>query len=595
MSRKVKLDFIPSKYQQDFFDWVEHGVGNAVIEASAGSGKTFLAVNAMKFIPKTEKCLFIAFNKAIANELNLRLKGRSNITARTTHSLGYLMVRRNLGSHIEVDEYKYRSYVKNNIGELTTVGERLTGNQKLLEYVDNICALIDFSRLNLAQSEKEINDIARKYDIAVSLDECLVVKKCLEWGRESYDTIDYTDMLWLPNELSLKPVGMTYDWVFLDEAQDASLASEKLFLKCIKRGGRFVALGDRNQMINLFAGSSEDAFDYLCNYSNTTIFPLPVTFRCAKNIVKIANTLVPKIMAKDDAPEGIVVEECHIRDFKDGDMVLARTCAPLVRLYTKLLKRGVNCFIKGADIGTNLINILEGIDKEELGANLDKDGVFVRLYDKLFNERNKLMVTRNMDFDDATLSAQIMQKYDEINALMVLGEKYKTKKSLIKHIQDIFKEEDNGVCLSTIHKAKGLEADNVYILCRSMMPSKLAKHEWEKRQEFNLIYVAYTRAKNKLGFVSEKEVPPVGATQKPNMIINELCYIEKCVCSILGKKPMERLENVEIARFKLQHKTRIIDNHEEDNKIEIDSATTGNTGNVSKTDQDLLSQLEGLI
>lgn len=38
-TRKVKFDFTPSKYQEKFFDFVQHGVGNAVIEAAAGSGK----------------------------------------------------------------------------------------------------------------------------------------------------------------------------------------------------------------------------------------------------------------------------------------------------------------------------------------------------------------------------------------------------------------------------------------------------------------------------------------------------------------------------------------------------------------------------
>ena len=63
-NRKVKFDFIPSEYQEKFFDWVEHGVGNALIQARAGSGKSVTAVSSMKLIPKTEKCLFIAFNKS---------------------------------------------------------------------------------------------------------------------------------------------------------------------------------------------------------------------------------------------------------------------------------------------------------------------------------------------------------------------------------------------------------------------------------------------------------------------------------------------------------------------------------------------------
>ena len=589
MSRKVKFDFVPSEYQEKLFDWVEHGVGNALIKARSGSGKTTTAVSSMKLIPKTEKCLFIAFNKAIAEELNNRLKSRQNCTARTTHSLGYLMIKRNLGSNIELDEYKYRNYVKSNIADLTTTNGEITKRYQVEEYIDNITKLIDYARFNLAQSEKEINKIAQKYSIPVSFDECIVAQKCLEWGKTNTDTIDYTDMIWLPVELSLKATGLTYDWVFFDEVQDASLCSTQLFLKCIKRGGRFVCIGDDFQSINQFCGSSEDAFDFIMNYPNTTLFELPMSYRCAKNIVKFANNLVPDIISRENAPDGIIKDNCHIRDIKEGDMVLCRSKAPLVNLYVKLLRKNINCYIKGQDIGTNLINELEKIDKEELNVDLTNDGVFVRLYDKLFMERNKLMETRGLDYDDATLSSIIMDKYDTINILTILAEKFTTKKELINHIREIFKEDSQGVCLSTVHKAKGLEAENVYILCHSCMPSKLAVHEWEKKQEYNIMYVAYTRAKNLLGFISEKEIKPFGMLSEPNAIINELAYFEKIVCTILGKEPMKKMETIELTRFKVQNIKEIEDLHKNDNTVDINNTILKN-----KTDKDLLSDLENI-
>ena len=589
--RKVKFDFVPSKYQEKFFDFIQHGVGNAVIEAKAGAGKTKTAISSIKLIPKDQKCLFIAFNKSIADELNERLKSRSNCIARTTHSLGFLMLRRNLGPDIEVDEYKYRKYVKNNIGKITTASEFIRTRQQVEEYIDSITMLINFSRFNLAQTEKEINEVAQKYSIPVSFDECAITQKCLEWGKEHTETIDYTDMIWLPVELSLAPIGLTYDWVYIDESQDLSICSTQLFLKCIKRGGRFVSIGDPDQSVNLFAGSSEDAFNFMKEYPNTTLFELPISYRCAKNIVTFANQLVPNMLARDEAPEGIIVRNCHVRDIKEGDMVLCRSKAPLVKLYVKLLRKNINCYIKGQDIGTNLIKELEKIPQEDLNTDLTADGVFVRLWDKFFTERNKLMQTRGLDFDDATLSSHMMDKYDVINTLLILAEKYKTKTDLIKHIQEIFQEDSKGVCLSTIHKSKGLEAENVYILCHSTMPSKLAVHDWEKLQEQNLMYVAYTRAKNLLGFVSEKEIKPSGIAQEPMDIINELSYIENKVCEITGKQPMERLENADLARFKLQNMTKLEDLHENDNTVELKKVEE----NISNESNDLLSELENFL
>lgn len=589
MSKDVNLNFTPSIYQKEIFDWVKHGVGNAVIQARAGVGKTLTAVTSMKFIPSNQKCLFIAFNKSIADNLNKKLKTQSNCSAITTHSLGFLIIKRNLGNNIEVDEYKYRNYLKQNILSLSNAQGGIKSSKEALEYIDSITTLIDYSRFNLAQSEKEINLVAKKYDIPVSFDECLVVKKCLEWGKHDTSTVDYTDMIWLPVELSLKPKGCTYDWVYIDEAQDLSMCSTQLFLKCIKRGGRFVAIGDDLQCINLFAGSSEKAFNFMKNYPNTTLFKLPISYRCSKRVIELANTLVSDIYAKEDAIEGSIEENCHVKDLKDGDMVLCRSKSPLINLYVKLIRKNINCYIEGQNIGLNLIKELETVKEERLGTDLLSDGVFVRLFSRLFEERNKLMVSRGLDYDDATLSSYIMEKYDMLKVLIILSSKLTTKQELIEHIKEVFKENSNGICLSTIHKAKGLEAENVYILCHSSMPSKLAKHDWELLEEQNLIYVAYTRAKKKLGFISEKEIPPTGAAQDPNLILNELASTEVYVCRALGIEPMQRITNTEALRLKLQYVTEIEENlHKNDNVITLENETKETNSN----DLDLLTELE---
>lgn len=561
MGRKKKIDlgFTPSKYQQKIFDFVTNGVGNAVISACAGSGKSTSIISIIKLIPSSQKCIFLAFNKSIAEELSIKLKDVKNATVRTSHSLGYAILRRNVGSDIELDEYKYRTFLKSNIADLTTVQDSIQTRQQLSEYLDVIYALFNFARFNYCQSVKEIDEIAKKYNIPIQYDECDVVLKLMKWGKEHTEVVDFTDMVWLPVELNMKPLGLQYDWVLVDEAQDQSIISIELFKKCFKRGTRSVCVGDPAQSIYSFAGSSEEAFKKICDMPNTQVFDLPISYRCDKNIVKMANNYVPTMLSRDTAGDGIVLHGCHIIDLKDNDMVLARTKAPLVKLYTKLLKRGKNCYIKGQDIGSNLIKILEDYDIEDLNPRLDKDGVFMRLYNKLFKDRNNLMEKRGLDYDDATLSSSIMEEYDTINTLTVLAEKCKTKTELITHIKKIFTNEERGICLSTVHKAKGLEADNVYILCHSTMPSKLAQQEWEKKQELNLIYVAYTRAKHKLGFMSEREMPPCGSSQEPIEIINDLMFIENKICKILNTEPTVRMSNVDMAKFNLRNVSQIED------------------------------------
>ena len=579
--------FTPSPYQEKIFDFIVHGNGNAVISAKAGSGKTSTCVTAIKLIKPKNKVMFLAFNKSIAEELSQKLKDYPNVEVRTSHSLGFAIICKNVEGEVELDEFKYRRYIKSNISELTTIDVTLTKNQ-LYNYIESICALVDFARFNLAQTAEEVKSLAVKYDVPIFFDECDVVIKVLEWGKTELNSIDYTDMVWLPVELSMNARAFQKDFIFIDECQDQSLMSIELFLKCFKRGTRFIAVGDEDQCINTFCGSSEEAFQYMKDYPKTTQFDLPICYRCPKTVVELAKTLVPDIECREDAPKGDIIEKCWTSALRSGDMVLCRSKAPLLKVYTKLLRKGIQCHIKGQDIGINLKKLIEEVDIEELNTNLKSDGVFVRLYDNLFEIRNKLMESKGLDYQDATLTNYITNMYDMIKALTVLAENYTTKTELLSHIDEIFDETREGVILSTIHKAKGLEADNVYILCNSSMPSSLAKKDWEKNAEQNLIYVAYTRAKSKLGFISEDEIKPFGVSQGEDTILNELSLIENLVCRVLGKTPVGQKEYIEVARFNLNNGiTEIQDEHAEDNCVTID--------NTTETSDDLLKELDEML
>jgi DNA helicase-2/ATP-dependent DNA helicase PcrA len=85
-----------------------------------------------------------------------------------------------------------------------------------------------------------------------------------------------------------------------------------------------------------------------------------------------------------------------------------------------------------------------------------------------------------------------------------------------------YEEGKEGIQLSTIHKAKGLEADNVFIICPSLIPSRLAELDWEKEEEKHLQYVMCTRPKNSLNFVTERELAPHNAFSESNSLYKEL-------------------------------------------------------------------------
>lgn len=552
-----ELGFIPSEYQKKVIDFVLHGQGNGIISATAGSGKTTTLVSLMKYISPLQKCLFVAFNKSIVEKLSTDLQMFDNVIVKTSHGLGFDMLTKNYGKDITVNEFKYSKYLRENINNLTT-------NKSISDfYLHNIIQLIHLSRFYLAQSIKEIQKIADKYSIVLVQDECEVVQKCLKWGRQNMSVVDYTDLLWLPTENSLRPIKSQFDWIIIDECQDLSLASIKLIQKCIKRGTRIISCGDINQQIYTFSGASDDAFETLKNLPHTTEFSLPISYRCAKSIVKLANVLVPDMQCSINAEEGNVTYNTDLSVIKKGDMVLARNKLPLLMLYKKLIKNNINAYIKKSDSDTDFEYLLSNIDKNTpLSVYLDSDGVFPYLFRLLFDGVYKLMADFKMSKQEALIHKSIVELYDNIQCLATLSENCSDLNCLLIKIKELFTQTENAVCLSTIHKAKGLECDNVHIICHSSIPSILAKAEWELKQERNLLYVAYTRAKNNLTFISEDIIPNIYTPNKQKEYIQYMSLIEKRLKQ-LNLNPIA--EHIVKKRFHLNNSNVVTFNNKQSN------------------------------
>lgn len=494
-----------SKYQKAIYEYIQKGTGNLVIEACAGAGKTSTIVESLKLIPENKKILFIAFNKSIVSELQNRVGDKSNVTITTMHALGFKMLRSKIGSRarIKINEFKYNSYVQNNMRD---VFKRLhTPVSKQHKFVNNVIDMLNYGRNYLASSSKEMKEVADKFNLAISDEELSIVMKVMEWGKKNIGEIDFTDMVWLPNALNISPKYDTYDFIMLDEAQDANLAQIGTFLKCKKLGTRVIAVGDENQSIYGFCGASKDSFSKLKNLPNTQTLPLSISYRCPKQVVALAKEYSDNIEASDTAAEGVINYETPISEIQDGGMVVCRNNAPLIKLYFDLIKSGKKAYLKGEQgLFEGVIKSVTKIENNMLSTDFANDGILPRMYEELLDARDKMCNCLKISKRDASTSSAILQMYDKIQTVEILSEGLKTRNELLDRINSINKSSDkDGICLSSIHKAKGLEADNVYILCPSLMPSKNAKKDWEKTEENNLIYVAYTRAKKTLSFLSE--------------------------------------------------------------------------------------------
>jgi len=489
--------FTPSKYQRAVYQFIKSCKGNAVVEAVAGSGKSTTIVNAISIIPESKRILFLAFNKSIVNELKRKIGNIPNCDIKTLHSLGAKQMM--YYHHSEIDETKYKAHFNKGVedGILHMTSDDF-GSDAKEDWKRNILQLIDLGRVNLCKDTKELDDIAFKFQLFIVDNEVEIAWRVIQWGKAHPETIDFTDMIYLPVVLNVRM--WQYDWVFIDECQDLNAAQRELFLRCVKTyGGRFIAVGDRMQSIYGFSGADEESFNKLRTIPRTAKLPLSICYRCDKSIIDLAKQYVPQIEARNNAPAGEVKYDSVIADVKDGDMVLCRTTAPLVKLCIQYIASGVKAYVKGRDIGVNLINMIKKTKKTMIA---DCYPYFDRELAKI-DER--VMKKTHCNAKEAAESDMHKTYADKVQAIEILSEGLTTCAEVMNHIDEIFKDENGqGICLSTIHKSKGLESERVFVLCPDKLFLKSAMRvAWMAEQEKNLVYVLITRAKHFLGYITD--------------------------------------------------------------------------------------------
>ena len=298
-----------------------------------------------------------------------------------------------------------------------------------------------------------------------------------------------------------------FDFVFVDEAQDMNKMQLALVKKMfdVKNGGRLVAVGDPCQAIFGFAGSDENSFNNIADIPNTVRLPLSVSYRCAKNIIKyVRNKTNVGIDFWENAKDGVVNEESSVNMIKDGDMVICRNTAPLIALCMKFISEKKAAYIRGKDVGDVLANQIKRFVPTKL---MNNENGFDHLYQKLDNEIEKARrkaINKGLTPEQAEGSSGVVLLTERRSCFVALQDDSQNPQDMVDNINKIFSKSDRGgIQLTTAHRSKGLEAKIVHIIEDDLLHGMRAKNEFQKIQENNLRYVAYTRAKDELNFVTD--------------------------------------------------------------------------------------------
>ncbi len=482
----------PSTYQQDVLDWALTGSGSAIVRAVAGSGKSTML------------------------EMLLRtVSNGSTPTIKTLNGLGHGAVYKRLGK-VKLDADKVRVIARGfmDYDQREDYGPEVTkmvGLAKAYGLVPTGMSGCSGLMPDLDSSWEwfiDHFDLDLKPEHVHSAIE--IARDILRYSILDLETIDFDDQMYLP-VIKDWPLWRN-DWVLVDEAQDVSPIQLALLRKCIlPRYGRLVAVGDEYQSIYAFRGADHEALDKIEKGFNAVNFPLSISYRCAKSIVARAQKIVPHIESAPDAPIGVdtMLDIYSAADFMSGDLVVCRNTAPVVKLAYGLLAQGLPVTVLGREIGGNLIRLIDklkatsllGIEAEDI-----YDDCLVARLDTWTAKETERLTKKDQE-------AKIQGVEDKRDTIMAFVESSgaTTIPELKEHIDGLF-ENPGQVTLCTIHKAKGLEAERVFILNPSMIPSRWARSDHALKQEDNLLYVAVTRAKTYLcnidntGLMTEKEV-----------------------------------------------------------------------------------------
>ena len=523
-----------------------------LVNALAGSGKSTTACMLSEHSKTSD--LYIAFNASVVEEFKKKIKNPKT-KVMTMHSLAYSIMLYNVeqeskdsgekpkgfGSQrskrtVNLDNFKPHKILDE---EITKRYGRYIEFAKRVFLKDNYVNLYNLCRLTLTDMSSN-KDVSRLIDdhvlflyysdegySAPDISEITSTLKILDTkSRQQFETqgvIDFTDMLWITfNKLKYDnwevPYWALYTNIYADEVQDFSNIQLN-FLKFIKRvKGRYIFIRDFHQAIYNFCGGNAQAFNQIPKmFAPVETFDLPICYRCAKSHLSRVNREygIP-ILPRDDAPIGFVktIDKNKISEYaKAGDMVISRKNKWIAEVVLDLARNGTPIFIEDKEM-------VAAIKRQILSSKCTSVGTLEKFLQKVISNYNKKLfeiVSKNVregghEEERLEAVAETNSKIDNTSFLLEILEGYLenhiSSDSVSKFSNFIDKLlnttlSPNCVRLCSIHKAKGLEATNVFVLNEAKINYDFRNSKEQNIQEKNLSYIATTRAKEGLYLVKE--------------------------------------------------------------------------------------------
>jgi ATP-dependent DNA helicase RecQ len=296
----------------------------------------------------------------------------------------------------------------------------------------------------------------------------------------------------------------------IDEAQDIALDEFELIKTIIRENDdlRVIAVGDDDQNIFEFRGANSKYLQQLMQISGATQYSLVENYRSKNNIVDFANQFaetitqrlktVPiiskqtengKIKVVRHRAENLLmplVNDLISTPLAGSTCILVQTNDDALQMTGLLLKNGISAKLIQTNDYFNLYNLAE-IRFFIASLNL-LDQIRV-ITDDAWSDAKRALAVKFKNTNNLAVCENLIKDFEAVNTKI----KYKSDLDVFireSKLEDFYPNYSDVIFVSTIHKVKGKEFDNVFLMLNNF---KIASDE-EKRK----IYVAITRSKQNL-------------------------------------------------------------------------------------------------
>jgi len=476
-----------------------------------GTGKTTKLLQYVKTFLKLgtpiDKIGYFAFTTKAANEAvdrmldyHTALEKKNLKYFRTLHSLAFTRLGLKKSEVLQDEHYED---IGRKLGIQMTVysnGEESTG---FVDSNSEYFNLINAARIKEISIEDEYNTGMYSQDMDKQL--LQIISDELQNYKDSYKLVDFTDMIEKFNVSELCP---KFDIAFIDEAQDLSNIQWKM-VDIITKNSKYVILaGDDDQAIYGWAGANVKKFQQ--KFSKKDII-LPQSYRVPLKVQDIANKILDRIPddrrikkqweARKEVGDVDYITDIDGLPLHEGNwLILARYNDRLSKLMPSLKDRGIYFQYKGrksykVSLFRTILNYTRWQKGELLSLSEVKDileciGSNLKPTEEKMYDLSEFGLDKTVNWFD-----EFQVDYEEclyIREMLSYGEKL---------------SQDARVKLSTIHAAKGGEADNVLlILDNTKTIRESSEKNDEKSDEENRVwYVGVTRTKQNLYIMAAKK------------------------------------------------------------------------------------------